>query len=296
MRTEYKKIIWTYYATIAVVLVMLAVSLGSLLEPVNFTVYFFDVLQGDSSLIITPQKQKILIDGGGNNLVLQKLGLTLPYFDRQIDLMIVTHPHSDHYYGLIEVLRRYEVKKVWLPMVSVNQPAYDIFLAEIKKRGIVVEYVAWPQEVLLTQDIRLQILAPNEVWPKVPPKNLNNTSIVARLTYASTSLIFMGDYENEESLAKIKDLKSEILKVGHHGSGNANDPEFIKAVNCRLAVISVAEKNQYNLPNQAVVEQIKNSGCEVFLTSNTGDLAWEIEAGELKKKPDNWLAKIKKIL
>ena len=243
----------------------------------NLTVDFFDVGQGDSELIRTPQGQDILIDGGPDNKVMQKLGAALPLLDRDIELMILSHPHSDHVTGLNEVIRSYDVKKIMMTGFAYSSAEYREFLNLIKEKNIPVEIVNQVENVALEPDLDLRILFPDTSLVHANINNPNNTSIAAKLTYVSTSYLFTGDFENEEIFLRQTStrelLHSTVLKVGHHGSGNANDLEYLKAVNPVYAVISVGAKNSYGLPSYRVIHDLEKLGAKVWRTDLDGDIS-----------------------
>jgi len=233
---------------------------------------FFDVGQGDSALIITPEGQDILVDGGPDNKVLEKLGRALPIYDKTIELMILSHPHADHLVGLIEVLKRYQVDKIIISGILCDTDAYGEFSRLIKEKNIPVEIIHQPQELFLEPSVELSFLAPLTDLAGQRMANLNNSSIVFKLIYVSSTALFMGDYENEENFASSSLVKADILKVGHHGSTNANSRDFLAQVNPQFAIISVGKDNSYGLPNYRTIYELKKLGAEVFRTDETGDI------------------------
>jgi len=281
-----KKLIITVAGLLAVVLMLLGILLWPSQANHQLEVIFFDVGQGDSSLIKTPYGQKILIDGGPDNKVIKKLGRNLPFFDREIDLMILTHPHADHVTGLVEVLKRYKVKKILATGVLHDTPEYLTWLSEIKKQNIPFEVVAGKQKIGLGDKLRLEILYPLENLankkvafgngPQALGKRLNNTSIVAKLIYDQTSFLFTGDIEEEieQELLKIygHDLKADVLKVAHHGSDSSTSEEFLRAVMPWIAVISVGKNNRFNLPDYRIVKRLENKGVHLYRTDKDGDV------------------------
>ena len=216
----------------------------------KLAVYFLDIGQGDATLIRTPAGDDILIDGGPNNTLLQKLGEYLPFYDHKIETIILTHPDSDHVTGLVEVIKRYEVDRVLMTRVYSDSTSYLSFLAEVEKNNITVEVIDQPEVVDFGGGVTFDIIYPLENLVGQKVDSTNNTSITGKLIYASTTVMLTGDLENEEELAaRHLDLKSDIYHVGHHGSSNANDLSFVSAVEPRYAVISVGANNHYGHPN-----------------------------------------------
>lgn len=233
---------------------------------------FFDVGQGDAALIVAPDGDDILVDGGPDNIVAQKLGKYLPYTDRKIEQVILTHPHADHLSGLVEVLRRYEVGRVIMTGINYPTADYKEFLRLIKEKNIPVLIIDQPQQ-LAVGGLDLNFLEPEKSWAGKTLDNLNNSSIVFRLSYVSTTALFTGDFENEENLtSSTSAIKSDVLKVGHHGSTNANDRKFLQVVAPEYAVISVGAGNSYGLPGYRTVYYLQQLGAQLFRTDQNGDV------------------------
>jgi competence protein ComEC len=287
---------------VAGLLTAVLILLGVLLWPSSangkLEVDFLDVGQGDATLIKTPYGQKILIDGGPDNKVVKEIGGNLSFFDRDIDLMILTHPHADHVTGLVEVLKRYNVKKILATGVSYNTSEYIAWLEEIQKKNIPFEAITGPLEINLGDNLNLKILYPlsdlvnqnvaNGNAPMALGKKLNNTSIVAKLVYNKTSFLFTGDIEEEveqELLKQNVDLKADVLKVAHHGSDSSSTVDFIKAVMPWIAVIEAGKDNQFNLPDYRIVKRIQDKGAHIYRTDIDGEVkvfsdGFKVEVGE----------------
>ncbi len=234
---------------------------------------FFDVGQGDSSLIITPNEQKILVDGGPDRSLIGKLDGVLPLADRRIDYIILSHPHADHLTALPEVLRRYQVGAVIMTGAAHTAPDYLDFLRLIKEKNIPTKIIEQPQELVI-DGIKLEFLEPTKSFFSARPENLNDSSIVFKLVYASTSALYLGDFENEESLviSSTVPLKSDLIKIGHHGSTNANDQSFLAAVSPTYAVISVGKNNSYGHPHYRTLYYLKQLGAQILRTDERGDI------------------------
>ena len=238
-------------------------------------VTFFDVGQGDSSLIVTPHNYQILVDGGPDNKIAAKLGAALPFYDHDLDLVILSHPHADHVAGLVEILKRYQVKKIIMTGVLHTAPDYLEFLKLVKEKNIPVQVIDKPQELSPEAGIELSFLWPRETLAEKKIENLNNSSIVFKLDYASTSYLFMGDLEDEEKLASsvpAEILKSDVLKVGHHGSTNANSLAFLRAVSPGYAIISVGADNDYGHPHYRTIYNLEKIGAQILRTDQDGDI------------------------
>lgn len=246
-------------------------------------IIFFDVGQGDSALVIAPSGEQILIDGGPDNSVTQKLGQYLPPYDRKIEYVILTHPHADHLAGLPEILRRYEIGEVIYTGVSHTLPHYEEFLDLIKQKQIKALIIEQPQ-TLAIGDLQLEFLAPTKSCVSNKPANLNNSSVVFKLTYGSSTALFMGDYEQEEDLlSSSTTLESDILKVGHHGSSNASDKEFLASADPDYAVISVGQDNSFGHPHYRTLYYLKQTGADIFRTDEAGDIIFSCDPSACQK-------------
>jgi len=223
-------------------------------------IYVFDVGQGDGILIRTPDQQNIVIDGGPDNSFITKLGQALPFYDRTIDLMILTHAHDDHLFGLVEVLKRYRVERILSSGALHVTDAYLEWLDLIQKKQIPLTVSLSGQEFFFGP-VRLEVVYPLTELTDLRLNNLNDGSIVIRLVYQESTFLFMGDLEaagEEEILAQYpKDLKARVLKLGHHGSDTSSIEDFLKAVNPKQAVISVGE-NKFGHPHEETLERLKD--------------------------------------
>lgn len=260
----------------SIVLILLGIAFfQSFQESNTLEVDFFDVGQGDAILIKTPDHQKILIDGGPDDAVIYKLGRSLPFYDKEIDLIILTHPHADHLAGLIEVLKRYKVKKILSNGVAHTTPEYIEWLEEIKKQGMPMEIAQAGQIINFDENVKLEIMYPSEDLAGKEVENLNNTSIVSKLTFGKTSFLFTGDAEvevEEKLISAGVDLIADILKVAHHGSKNATSQEFLDKVKPQIAIVMVGLKNKFGHPSQRVINRLEKMGTQILRTDKDGDI------------------------
>jgi len=242
-------------------------------------VIFFDIGQGDACFIETPQRHQILIDGGPGSVILEKLGKSMPFYDRTIDLIILTHPEFDHLSGFNEVLKKYNVSNIlWTGIVRdtaeykewkklIEEEKAEIFIA---KAGQKISCLTWQ-----IKQCDLEILQPFESLEGKEFKDSNNTSIISKLVFGKNSFLFTGDaYKNVEVelINKEAEIDSDVLKVAHHGSKTSSSEEFLKAVSPEIAVISVGRENKYGHPNEEVLELLEKYGIRVLRTDKDGDI------------------------
>ncbi len=233
---------------------------------------FFDVGQGAATLIEAPNRNRVLIDGGPGSQILNKLGRAMPFFDREIDVVILTHPDSDHLNGLIDVLKKYKIGEVVDPCLAEPQANYQEFLRLIEEKKINHLCAQAGQRIKLSEDVVLDILFPFESLEGVSLKNTNDSSIVAKLSYGQNKILLTGDAEQKTEIQLINkqiDLGVQILQVGHHGSKTSTSAEFIQAVKPEIAVIQVGKDNRYGHPHQDVLDRLKN--IKIFRTDLDGD-------------------------
>ena len=226
----------------------------------NLHVSFLDVGQGDAVLIRTPSGHNILIDGGPDPRRLSlALGEKLPFWDRTIDLVVCTQPHADHITGLIEVLQRYEVKRVLEPGVPYDSSIYREWLRLIEEQGIQYDLARSGQEIDLGDGLKLEVLNPPLEFFEGTSCDVDNNGIVMKLTWKKVSFLFTADIREEAELHLIMqraNLRSTVLKVSHHGSMTSTIPQFLAAVDPQVAVISVGRENPFGHPSHEVVERL----------------------------------------
>jgi competence protein ComEC len=234
---------------------------------------FYDVGQGDAIFIETPQGKQILIDGGPSSLVLEKLGKELPFWDRHIDLIVLTHPEYDHMSGLIEVIKRYERGGILATGVVRETAEYKEWRRVIEVENIPI-YIAQAGGIIkIDSDTELFILHPTDNLKGQKIKQANNSSIVAKLVYKNFGLLLTGDIEKKIEKALVNsrtDLRADVLKVAHHGSKTSTTEDFLRAVNPSIAVIQAGKDNSYGHPHYSVLERLKN--IAVFSTTEHDDI------------------------
>jgi len=246
-----KKLFKILFGLFAIVCFLISFTYYSQGQRQFLEVDFLDVGQGDAILIKTPYNQNILIDGGPDNSVLSELGRNLAFFDKNIDLMILTHAHADHVVGLIEIMRRYKVKKILFTGAAYYAPYYLAFLEEINRLNIPTEITKGQQDIILGDNLNLKILYPFGDINGQIADDANDQSIIAKLIYFNDSFLLTGDAEvniGEELINQNIDISADLLKVPHHGSCAGLNQKVIDAIRPEIAVISVGEDNKYGHP------------------------------------------------
>jgi beta-lactamase superfamily II metal-dependent hydrolase len=258
----------------------------------DLEVIFFDVGQGDSILIKTPSKNNILIDGGENSTVLYQLGKHLPFYDKTIDLMILTHPHSDHVGGLVSVLEKYKVKQVLGTGVVHTSPDYLKWLLTIKEKNIKFIKADGYRKIKFSSDqknndVILEILYPLKDISQNKFKDLNESSIVTKLTYGEKSFLFTGDLPAEgekELILNGFDLHVDVLKIGHHGSKFSSCENFLSAVSPKYAIIQVSSDNKFGHPHRRAITNLEKLGIKILRNDELGAIIFFSNGNDLVLK------------
>jgi len=248
-------------------------------------VAFLDVGQGDSIFIESPTGQQMLIDGGRNSSVLRKLSDVMGFFDKEIDYVLATHPDADHVGGLVDVFDRYQVGQVLRTENESETPVWQAVENRIEAEGSQITYVRRGQRFDLGGGAVIEILFPDM---DVETLESNTSSIIVRLSYGETSFLFTGDSPKsiEEYLVLIEGehLKTDVLKVGHHGSRTSTSELFLDEVAPAYAVISAGKDNQYGHPHVEVTDMLFNHGVETLSTAEQGTIVLTSDGKELVLK------------
>jgi competence protein ComEC len=238
---------------------------------------FLNVGQGDA-IMIQRGNQQVLVDGGPSPQELSAgLGEKMPFWDRTIELVILTHPHADHLAGLVAVLERYKVEQVLYPDLEYDLPLYEEWLRLLEAKDIKCTIAQAGQEVDLGSGVIMRVLNPPAPLLTGTASDIDNNGVVLRITTGRVSFLLAADimWEAEfELINQRADLVSTVLKVAHHGSETSTTPEFLAAVDPRVAVISVGGDDPYRHPSTEVRERLEQRfGAEnIFRTDEQGTI------------------------
>ncbi len=288
------------YITALLLVSLLSVSLGIFAQPTPtatpatqpetqesqeekpLKVSFLDVRHGDACLIQCPNGQNILIDAGSRSYASRVIGYLQGEGVRELDLVIATHPHTDHIGGLSDVLEEIPAKMVLDSGKTHTTAGYRRFIKATKENPDVDYRLGRAGQVYEFGDVKLRILHPGEQLPG----NMNDCSIVCRLEYGNISMLFTGDASKQAESQIIRrryPLRSTVLKVGHHGSSSSTTRPFLSAVSPRVAVVSSSAGSSKNY-HAKVLGRLEASGAKVYKTVDHGTVIIESTGNDCQIK------------
>lgn len=238
-------------------------------------VTFCNVGQGDGIFIRTPKGIDIVIDGGPDNSILSCLAKHMPFWDRTIELMILTHPHEDHFYGLSQISKRYTITSFATQPQTITSEGYQSFIANITNKRTTIRSLCQDDAFTLSDGTSLKTLWPTSCEKRTAEEgtDLNTLSVVQLLSFGEFQLLLTGDID--ASIASLVDDMVgdvDVLKVPHHGSGTGFTTDFLSHTTPELAVISVGEKNRYGHPSQTILNYLQEKSIKTFRTDQQGDI------------------------
>ena len=242
----------------------------------NLTVDFIDVGQADS-ILITNNNESMLIDAGNNEdgediiKYLENKGI------KKLNYVVGTHPHEDHIGGLDDVINSdIQIENILMPKITTTTKTFEDVLDAIENKGLTVEAPSKGYEFKIGE-ANCKVMTDSII----DKDNLNISSIVIRLTFGNNSFLFMGDSE-EENEKTISWPKTDVLKVGHHGSNTSSSEKFLNEVSPKYAVIMAGEGNSYGLPKDEIVKRIESLGTTIYRTDKNGTIEMISDGNEIK--------------
>ena len=262
----------TKYLLLIILLILFYLStifnyLGNTLK-----VHFLNIGQGDSILLELPHYRYILIDTGEGNRVVDQLSSVLPFWVRNIDLVLCTHADSDHMDGTRYILEKYNVSRIFVNNKSVKDNDLHILMESANSKGIPIDELSRGDSVVY-KDIRLDVL-----WPKkflTETFNQNQHSLVLNLKFHNFSFLFTGDIEKkqEDIISNYFSNKIDVLKVAHHGSKTSTSAKALSVLSPKIAVISAGVDNKFSHPSEEVLSTLKNKGVLIYRTDKNDTIS-----------------------
>lgn len=233
---------------------------------------FLDVGQGDAIFIQAPNGNQVLLDAGPNKKVLSELSKVMPFYDHSIDVIIESHPDNDHIAGFIDAFKRYDIGTIMESGVEVDTLVYQELEKTIKDKNIQKILAKRGMRINLGDGIYIDILLPVINNPNFSP---HDGMVVLKLNYDKNSFLLTGDMETkiENYLISIdNNLKSDVLKIGHHGSRTSTSETLLGYVNPEYAIISVGKDNKYGHPNQEILDKLNQFKIPILRTDEKGTI------------------------
>lgn len=275
---EFKKLTTLVFLSIVILSVC---ATHALKNTDHLRIVFLDVGQGDSILIQTPLGKNILVDTGPTNNLDQKISKYIGTTNRTIDVLLLTHPDLDHVGGSVNILKRYSLKFFVHSGLLAGSTVYEVIAHEVSERSIPNQELTLGDYFVIEPGLFLYVYSPSIEETSF---DANEHSLVLKLVYYNTSVLLMGDASKtkEFELAEVfkEGLKSDILKVGHHGSQTSTSLNFLEYVRPAYGIISAGCDNRYGHPHADVLSNLFQFGVRILDTCLYGDIVFESNGQE----------------
>jgi competence protein ComEC len=274
MRTKTSYILYSGVLIILIVLAFSSVQSAGLRDGL-LRIYFFNVGQGDAIFIQAPNGNQVLIDGGPDGSVIERLQEVMPLHDRSIDAVIASHPHSDHIAGLADVFASYDVAAVVQGGEDYDSATFKKWSAANEQEGVREVEGRLGKTLDLGSGVVLTVIYPVESFSGATLKDPHEANVTILLKYGEFELLLTGDMESDAEQLLIDagaPLDVDVLKVGHHGSKTSTSASFLMATSPQTAVISVGAKNTYGHPAPSVLGRLENFGIKYYRTDTDGSI------------------------
>ena len=230
---------------------------------------FLNVGQGDASLLKFPNSGKILLDAGPDQSILDALGRSQPFFDRNLDVLILSHANLDHYAGLFYVLEHYQPRLFVYNGLPSPSATFQNLLEILKMKQIPIIEISAGDKIKIGNN-QLTVISPNGQAPKSSDININSLIIKGQIN--NFEILLLGDAEANSIAQLTNDLKSNIVKISHHGSKNGTSERLLNLIAPEIALIGVGKENRFGHPAPTVIDLLKKSGTNVFRTDEDGNI------------------------
>ena len=247
---------------------------------------FIDVGQGDSIFLRSPNGKTMLVDAGTPDSfesiqnVLSEEGVT------KLDVVVMTHPHSDHMGSMKRVIDNYDIATFYMPDAVNTTSSFDRMLSALEKKKVKTKVIWGSAKTTINWDGDVEVRVLSPIKGADYQDNLNDMSVVIKVTYGETSLLLTGDaesYAEELMIASEKELlQADVLKIGHHGSSTSSSQAFLDAVQPKAVVISLGKNNDYGHPHRETMQRLKKMGTEIYRTDELGTVRMLFTESEVR--------------
>lgn len=255
--------------------------------------WVLDVGQGDAILLRTPNGRTALIDGGpGATPLLNGLGRNLPFWQRNLDLVVLTHPHADHLMGLVELSERSSLSQMVQPPFTATLGLKGAWLRLLQERRIPVHHPKAGDTLHFAGEpnVRLLVLRPRQSTPSNAADDANDNSIVLKVIYGEHTFLLMGDAPAEVEQSLVREygagLAASVLKVGHHGSDTSSIRPFLDRVQPAVAIISAGLDNPFGHPVAQTLDALTQTGAQIYRTDQNGTVELIADSARLWVRSD----------
>ncbi len=253
--------------------VLLASNYFSYIQEKRFQVHFLDVGQGDSILLVTPDKKYVLIDGGPRTEVIEELAKILPFWQNKLDFVVATHGDADHIIGLVEVFERYKIENFVYNGEQKQTLVYKRLMDGVEREGSKVLKATESTDFVIGCCLLIDTLWPKSGFDESLGSNDSSVSILA--SYKQFDVYLAGDLSSEYESAMVKEINKdiELHKASHHGSRTSTSTELINSLKPDISVISAGLDNRYNHPHKEIIDILSENKVKVYRTDLHGTIS-----------------------
>lgn len=248
----------------------------------TLAVHFLDIGQGDSIFIELPNSQTMLVDAGENYYGEGIINYIYDCGYEKLDYLVATHPHSDHIGSMSYIVRHMDIDAVYMPKVSTTTKTYENLLDSISNKELKIKTAIAGTKILDIDELEIVILAPVEIYED----DLNNCSVILKITYKDRSFLLTGDAEKKEFEDVYLDMSADVLKVAHHGSSTSTTEEILEKIKPEIAVISLGEDNEYGHPHKSTLKLLNNIECDIYRTDEDKTVKISTDGENLEVETD----------
>ena len=248
----------------------------------DFCIHVIDVGQADSILITTPSNKNMLIDGGDEDSAKIIKSYLKNKKVKNLDVVIATHPDSDHIGSLDYIIDNFDVEKIYMPNQTTDSECYINLIDSCNKKNLKVNYLSKDDSFNLDDSTNIYVLSPSYITD-----NNNSNSIVLNISYKNNNFLFTGDCEESNEMDMINSYNLEdidFLKVAHHGSYTASSLAFLEETTPDIAVISCGYKNSYGHPHQSTLDNLESVDAKIFRTDHNGSMQFYSDGEKIYSK------------